>query len=200
MSDSIAADLLKSLIDRILRLREEEDAIKDDIREVYAEAKSHGFDKTILGKTVARLRAEAKDGDKLEETEALLELYLNAYRAAEPSRAHTHAGAREDRPAAEAPRTQDGDAPGYVDPKLIETVVKGVQTEIGRKALTAALDVMIEREERQTAQEPSTPPAVLSAPRPPMRPHCLKPEACAGVGRNHCHTCTKTAEKEGIAA
>lgn len=95
---SIPSDeLLKSLTDRILRLREEEDALKADIREVYGEAKAQGFDKTILGKVVARIRAEAKDGDKLAETEELVDLYLAAYRGT--SRTHTHAGARESRPA-----------------------------------------------------------------------------------------------------
>ena len=45
--------------------------------------------------------------------------------------------------------------------------------------------------------EPFTPPAFLNGDRGPIRPHCLKPEACAGVGRTHCHTCTKAAaEKE----
>jgi hypothetical protein len=45
-----------------------------------------------------------------------------------------------------------------------------------------------------------TPPAFLVGDLGPLRPHCLKPEACAGVGRNHCYTCTKAAEKEGIAS
>ena len=45
-----------------------------------------------------------------------------------------------------------------------------------------------------------TPPAFLSGPRPALRPHCLNPDNCSGYGRNHCHTCGKAAEKEGVAA
>ncbi|MBB5040832.1 hypothetical protein [Shinella fusca] len=44
---------------------------------------------------------------------------------------------------------------GEVDAKLIATVVTGMQTEIGRKALVAALDIMIEREEAEE-QVPSS--------------------------------------------
>lgn len=39
---------LKAYIDRVLRLKEEQDALGDDIREIYAEAKGEGYDKTDL--------------------------------------------------------------------------------------------------------------------------------------------------------
>lgn len=100
MTDPLAApELLRQITDRILRLRDEEDALKADIREVYAEAKSQGFDKTIVGKIVARIRAEAKDGDKLAEQEELVDLYLRAYQGASRASAHTHARARTAAPA-----------------------------------------------------------------------------------------------------
>lgn len=94
------------------------------------------------------------------------------------------------------PETGEVDEPAPIDPKLIETVVHGVQTEVGRKALIAAIDIMIEREERQGEHEPFTPPAFLSGERKPLRPHCQNPGNCSGYGRNHCHTCGKTAETE----
>lgn len=163
---SIPSDeLLKSLTDRILRLREEEDALKADIREVYGEAKAQGFDKTILGKVVARIRAEAKDGDKLAETDELVDLYLTAYRGA--SRTHTHAGARESRPAP-APLPPHDPETGEVD----------------------------DAPAPQATVEPFTPPVFLSGERKPLRPHCQNPGNCSGYGRNHCHTCGKTAETE----
>lgn len=57
---SIPSDeLLKSLTDRILRLREEEDALKADIREVYGEAARAGVDKTSLGIRVRLARQKA---------------------------------------------------------------------------------------------------------------------------------------------
>jgi uncharacterized protein (UPF0335 family) len=44
MSDVIAADQLRLLIERIERLEEEKKGIADDIKDVYGEAKSTGFD------------------------------------------------------------------------------------------------------------------------------------------------------------
>jgi hypothetical protein len=43
---------LKSFIDRVLRLKEEQDALAEDIREVYAEAARYGIIKTSLGMMV----------------------------------------------------------------------------------------------------------------------------------------------------
>ena len=44
----IAADRLRSLIERIERLEEEKKALSGDIRDVFAEAKSAGFDVKIM--------------------------------------------------------------------------------------------------------------------------------------------------------
>lgn len=92
MTDSLEnPEQVKAIVPRILRLREQEDAIKSDIRDVYAEAKSHGLCKTTLGRLVAEIRAREKNGEKVDEAEAMLELYRSAYSA--PS--HTHARERD---------------------------------------------------------------------------------------------------------
>lgn len=78
----------KQLIDRILRCREAEDAAKDDTKEVYAELKQLGYDKTAAGTFVAELRKREKNPSKYEEAEAILDLYRSAYEKA--SRTHTH--------------------------------------------------------------------------------------------------------------
>ena len=71
----IAGAQLRSLIERIERLEEEKAATMGDIREVYAEAKGHGFDvKTI--RQIVRLRK--MDRDDRREQEELLELYRAA--------------------------------------------------------------------------------------------------------------------------
>lgn len=83
--------IVKSYIDRILRLKEEQDTLAADIREVYAEAKGHGYDKTALGEVVSYLRKIEKKGrDAVDERTAMFDLYLSAYE--QPS--HTHAPAR----------------------------------------------------------------------------------------------------------
>ena len=71
----IAVDRLRSLIERIERLEEEKAAIASDSRDIFAEAKSAGFDVKIM-KTVIKLRKmNAADRD---EQELLLETYRKA--------------------------------------------------------------------------------------------------------------------------
>ncbi len=71
----VAADQLRSIIERIERLEEEKQAIADDIKEVYAEAKANGFDTKTL-RAVIRIRKQ--DSAERQEQEALLDLYLRA--------------------------------------------------------------------------------------------------------------------------
>ena len=70
-----AKDHLKAFVERIERLEEEKKAIADDVRDVYAEAKSTGFDVKAL-RTIVRLRKV--DVDERKEHEAILETYMLA--------------------------------------------------------------------------------------------------------------------------
>ena len=74
-SASFARDQLKSIVERIERLGEEKQALADDIKELYAEAKANGFDTKTL-KRVVGLRKQ--DTAERQEQEALLELYMHA--------------------------------------------------------------------------------------------------------------------------
>jgi uncharacterized protein (UPF0335 family) len=75
MSETIAADQLRLLIERIERLEEEKKGISEDIKDVYGEAKLTGFDvKTI--KEIVRLRKMEKH--HRDEAEAMLETYKQA--------------------------------------------------------------------------------------------------------------------------
>lgn len=71
----IARDQIRSIVERIERLEEEKQAIADDIKEVYAEAKANGFDTKTL-RQVIRLRKQ--DDSERQEQEALLDTYLSA--------------------------------------------------------------------------------------------------------------------------
>lgn len=71
MSDS-TADQLRLLIERAERLIEERKGISDDIRDVFLEAKSTGFDPAIMKEMIKR---RAMDRQKLAEREALIETY-----------------------------------------------------------------------------------------------------------------------------
>ena len=71
----LAADRLKSFIERIERLEEEKKNLIADSREVYAEAKSSGFDTKTMRKVVALRKL---DQSERQEQEALLDTYLRA--------------------------------------------------------------------------------------------------------------------------
>lgn len=71
----IAVDRLRSIIERIERLDEEKKAIESDIRDIYAEAKSAGFDGKIIRAVIKLRKMNAADRD---EQEALLETYRKA--------------------------------------------------------------------------------------------------------------------------
>jgi uncharacterized protein (UPF0335 family) len=70
-----AKDQLKAVIERIERLEEEKSAISSDIKDVYSEAKSNGFDVKAL-RTIVRLRKQ--DPNERQEQETILETYMEA--------------------------------------------------------------------------------------------------------------------------
>ena len=71
----IASDRLRTIIERIERLEEEKTALSEDVREIFSEAKSAGFDVKIL-RQVIRLRK--LDNSDRQEQEAMLDLYKRA--------------------------------------------------------------------------------------------------------------------------
>ncbi|MDB5707165.1 MAG: hypothetical protein JWN66_4281 [Sphingomonas bacterium] len=75
MSDVIAADQLRLFIERIERLEEEKKGIADDIKDVYAESKSNGYDTKTM-RTIVKLRRMEKH--HRDEAEMLLDTYKAA--------------------------------------------------------------------------------------------------------------------------
>jgi uncharacterized protein (UPF0335 family) len=75
MSEVIAADQLRSFVERIERLEEEKRALSADVKEVYAELKSAGFDAKIVRSIV---RERQMDRAEIQEREALLDIYRSA--------------------------------------------------------------------------------------------------------------------------
>lgn len=70
-----ADDRLRLLIERIERFEEEKKAIGEDIKDVYTEAKSVGYDAKII-REIIRLRKKSKDD--LQEWSAVLQTYASA--------------------------------------------------------------------------------------------------------------------------
>lgn len=73
--NSVAADRLRSFMDRIERLQEEKKGIQDDIREIFTEAKGAGYDPKIMREM---LRLRAMDKADRDEREALRDTYAQA--------------------------------------------------------------------------------------------------------------------------
>ena len=72
---TVAADELRLLIERIERLEEEKKAIGDDVKDVYGEAKSRGYDTKTMRKIIGLRKMEKHVRD---EADMLLETYKAA--------------------------------------------------------------------------------------------------------------------------
>lgn len=71
----LAAERLRAIIERIERLEEERRAIAGDIKDIFAEAKSAGFDIPTVRKI---LRLRKLDPADIAEQETLLDIYRRA--------------------------------------------------------------------------------------------------------------------------
>ena len=71
----IHSDRLKTIIERIENLEEEKKALSDDIREIYLEAKSAGFDVKILRQLISLRKLDVNDR---QEQEIMPDLYKRA--------------------------------------------------------------------------------------------------------------------------
>jgi uncharacterized protein (UPF0335 family) len=72
---NIAGDRLRSIVERIERLEEERKALGSDIKDLYSEAKSAGFDIKVLRQLI---RIRKQEPAEIEEQETLLDVYRRA--------------------------------------------------------------------------------------------------------------------------
>lgn len=71
----VAGQRLKRFFERIERVREEKKALAEDEKEIFAEAKSVGFDAPTMRKV---LKLREMDAEKRREADELLDLYKSA--------------------------------------------------------------------------------------------------------------------------
>lgn len=197
---------LKAYIDRILRCREAEDLAKEDTKSVYAELAGEGYEKSVVGQVVTFLRKREKDSDKVAEQSAKFNLYLEAYER--PSHAHAREGAVS---RTEITTASQGEAEDHSDERVTDR--KAAEDRVGANAGGEDVDGGAVRadhcdqeniepsgpEAERATNSPETaidPPAFLTKTPSPLRPHCQRPEMCAGVGRNHCGACTKAMREQ----
>ena len=72
---AVSDEQLRLFIERIERLEEEKKGVADDVRDVYSEAKSQGYDTKIM-RQIVRLRKMSKEDRQ--EMEAILDVYKSA--------------------------------------------------------------------------------------------------------------------------
>lgn len=72
---NIAGERLRSIIERIERLEEERKALANDIKDIFSEAKSAGFDIKVIRQL---LRIRKQEPAEVEEQETLLDIYRRA--------------------------------------------------------------------------------------------------------------------------
>lgn len=73
--EDVEAEQLRLLIERIERLEEEKAVLADHVREVYAEAKTTGFDPKIIRKVIRLRKMDPHDVDA---EETLIQVYKRA--------------------------------------------------------------------------------------------------------------------------
>jgi uncharacterized protein (UPF0335 family) len=66
---------LQSIVDRIEKLEDDRALLATDIKEIYAEAKSNGFDPKILKKVIA---IRKKNREEVEMEDQLVQTYMSA--------------------------------------------------------------------------------------------------------------------------
>lgn len=66
---------IKSIVERIERLEAEKQAIADDVKEVFLEAKANGFDPKILKKVIALRKLDPEERERMN---LMIETYMAA--------------------------------------------------------------------------------------------------------------------------
>jgi uncharacterized protein (UPF0335 family) len=72
---NIVGDRLRSIVERIERLEEERKALANDIKDIFSEAKSAGFDVKVIKQLITIRKQEPAE---VEEQETLLDVYRRA--------------------------------------------------------------------------------------------------------------------------
>lgn len=74
-TDTIVADQLRQFIEKIERLEEEKSGLAADVRDLYNQAKSTGFDPKVMRQII---RIRKMERHQVDEEENLLHLYKQA--------------------------------------------------------------------------------------------------------------------------
>jgi uncharacterized protein (UPF0335 family) len=73
--NSLAGDMIRSVVERIERLQEEKEGLSSDIRDIFAEAKGNGLDTKAIRRAIARRKLDQAEREERDHLDAL---YQNA--------------------------------------------------------------------------------------------------------------------------
>jgi uncharacterized protein (UPF0335 family) len=194
---------LRQTMQRLMSIHDEIDEKKLDLKAVYADAKSAGFDKAALGLAIREIRGRAKaETPAAEERAAIVELYVSAFDNAPRTYVHV--------PAREAATNSKIATPGLSTAVQSEAAA-GESPDQGSAASAAgdgahssahADQFVTSPGQGEGAPMPVDPlPAadepIASARKPyVLRPNCLRPDRCASYGSKHCGECERAAKAQ----
>ncbi|MBX5063288.1 DUF2312 domain-containing protein [Rhizobium lentis] len=138
---------IKSFFQRWQNLEDEKQQISDLLKDLFSEAKGFGYDTKALRAAFRRKVKEDLDNPADAEFEAIVDTYVNAINAPSISTRDARVRVRENVEQFDPITGEFVDEP--VNAKLVATVATAMQTEIGRQALGAAVDIMIDREDAE---------------------------------------------------
>lgn len=72
---NVSAERLRSIVERIERLEDERKAIGQDVKDIYVESKSAGFEPKVIRQLIRLRKMEPAE---VEEAETLLDVYRRA--------------------------------------------------------------------------------------------------------------------------
>lgn len=218
MSDSVAADLLQSLVRRIESVEDEITALNSDKSEIYKEAKSAGFDVKVMRKLIADRR---KDASERAEFETIYELYADAlgmYRSAGERLVRAHVEIIEEfPPVASDQHVEANTEVGLAGPAgarddeaantkpAHESEAQKVERRSPKPEDAGSIPATLANNagssngrtaDFDSANAGSTPAPASKFDARSLRPHCKQPFACGGSGRQHCYKCRVAAGLE----
>lgn len=222
MIENAATDQIRSFFSRWQRLEEQKAEISEDLKELFSEAKSVGFDGKAL-RAAFRLKAKQDEADPAEaEHQAIVETYLDALNGStRDARLRTRENIEEfdaetgeilDRAARAKRRTSEAmddnkvfsaelAAAGLISEKAHAENIQ-LSDAIAKKfgAGVIATNPIAGSSNGRAADFGSANAGSTPAPASRLRPHCLHPEMCASGTRDHCWSCRKVMAQSEVSA
>ncbi len=215
---SIADDLLRNGYERWLLLEAAKAEVSDDIKELMAELKGHGFTPKAVRESFRRVR-DMGDADQ-QEHDAIVDLYVASLTRAHPAPAHEKTlnnfgsyAEEKGRGVGKADTLRGELTDNQEQREVMDLAAAGSATDEASTSSAPAShsnsSEPLPRSDKAGEARPSSPvvsPAAISDNEPfepsnltflrksaaDYRPHCQRPDACGASGLRHCYICQRS--------